>query len=360
MSNKNTNSQRKRKKAKKNPKVTLIACLVAICVVVVMIFAIDGAITGMYQEGEEVPVDLRTPEEIQDDVVNLLVCGIDMEEGRDTYKTDVIIYVTMDLKGGTIKALQIPRDTFVGEPSKTGKINGVYADGDNSNNIINLIETLNERFGLTVDHYATLDMEAFIDMVNWIDGGLDMYVPRKITIVDKETGKEETIIGEPGWYKVSGELAEAIVRNRNYAGGDTTRLEVQGYFYASVIKYFKDLGVSDMLKNLPRFTPYITTDMHWSRIAGLATEALNIEYENMALIKPAIHGYDVKTSKNGVQNLLVIPQEEWLEIINKHFRPYQDPVESLNIDEIDGEIVTDWGATSITVTNIGDLLANAG
>ena len=84
------------------------------------------------------------------------------------------------------------------------------------------------------------------------------------------------------------------------------------------------------------------------------SEALNIEYSNMALIKPGIHGYDVKTSRNGVQNLLVIPQEEWLEIINKHFRPYQDPVESLNIDEIDGEIVTDWGATSITVTNIGE------
>ena len=168
MSNKNTYSSKKRKK-KKNPKATLIACLVAICVVAVMIFAVDGAIGNMYQEGEEVPVDLRTPEDIQDDVVNILVCGVDMEEGRDTYKTDVIMYVTMDIKAGTVKALQIPRDTFVGEPSKTGKITGVYADGDNKNGIMNLIETLNERFGLTVDHYATLDMEAFVDVVNWID-----------------------------------------------------------------------------------------------------------------------------------------------------------------------------------------------
>ena len=80
----------------------------------------------------------------------------------------------------------------------------------------------------------------------------------------------------------------------------------------------------------------------------------------MAIIKPGIHGYDIDTSRNGVQNLLVIPEEEWIEIINKHFRPYQEPVEALNIDEIDGEIVRDWGATNITVTNIGDLLANAG
>ena len=358
MSDKKTYSSRKRKK-KNNPKKTLIACLVAICVVLVMIFAVDGAITGMYQEGESVPEDLRTPEDIQDDVVNILVCGVDMEEGRDTYKTDVIMYVTMDIKAGTVKALQIPRDTFVGEPSKTGKINGVYAAGDNKNGIMNLIETLNQRFGLTVDHYATLDMEAFVDVVNWIEGGLQMYVPYEIVIKDGN-GNKETIIDKAGWYYVDGQLAEAIVRNRNYAGGDIQRMEVQSYFYASVIKYFKEIGVSDSLKLLPRFTPYITTDMHWSRIAGLATEALNMEYSNMAIIKPGIHGYDVKTSRNGVQNLLEIPQDEWLEIINKHFRPYQDPVEALYIDELPGEIVKDWGATGITVTNLGDLLANAG
>ena len=358
MSNKNTYSSKKRKK-KKNPKATLIACLVAICVVAVMIFAVDGAIGNMYQEGEEVPVDLRTPEEIQDDVVNILVCGVDMEEGRDTYQTDVIMYVTMDIKAGTVKALQIPRDTFVGTPSRTGKINGVYSGGDNKNGIMNLIETLNQRFGLTVDHYATLDMEAFVDVVNWIEGGLQMYVPYEIVIKDGN-GNKESIIKEAGWYYVDGQLAEAIVRNRNYAGGDIQRMEVQSYFYASVIKYFKEIGVSDSLKLLPRFTPYITTDMHWSRIAGLATEALNMEYSNMAIIKPGIHGYDVKTSKNGVQNLLEIPQDEWLEIINKHFRPYQGPVEALNIDELPGEIVNDYGATGVKVTNLGDLLASAG
>ena len=186
-----------------------------------------------------------------------------------------------------------------------------------------------------------------------------MYVPYEIVIKDGN-GNKETIIKEAGWYYVDGQLAEAIVRNRNYAGGDIQRMEVQSYFYASVIKYFKEIGVSDSLKLLPRFTPYITTDMHWSRIAGLATEALNMEYSNMAIIKPGIHGYDVKTSKNGVQNLLEIPQDEWLEIINKHFRPYQDPVEALNIDELPGEIVNDYGATGVKVTNLGDLLASAG
>ncbi|MBP1551493.1 MAG: LCP family protein [Oscillospiraceae bacterium] len=355
MSNKNTYSSKKRRK-KKNPKRTLIACLVAICIVAVMIFAVDGAIGNMYNEGEEIPENMQTAEEIKDDVVNILVCGVDMEEGRDTYKTDVIMYVTMDIKAGTVKALQIPRDTFVGEPSKTGKINSVYSDGSHDNGIMNLVETLNQRFGLAVDHYATLDMEAFVEVVDWIEGGLEMYVPYPITIKDGN-GNQETIIKEAGWHYVNGETAEAIVRNRNYAGGDIQRMEVQSYFYASVIKYFKEIGVSDSLKLLPRFTPYITTDMHWSRIAGLATEALNMDYSNMAIIKPGIHGYDIRTKRNGVQNLLEIPQDEWLEIINKHFRPYQEPVEALHIDEIEGEVVNDYGATGITVTNLGDLLA---
>lgn len=355
-----SDSNRKKSKQKKNPKVVLIACAVAICIVVCAIVAVNNTINGMYQSGESVPEDLQTNEEVKDDVVNILVCGLDMEQGRDTYMTDVIVYITMDIKAGTVKALQIPRDTFVGEPSTTGKINAVYKDGDNANGIMNLIQTLHDRFGLSVDHYATLDMEAFVEMVNWIDDGLDMYVPREITIEDKKTGTEETIIPEAGWYKVSGELAEAIVRNRNYGGTDTARLEVQSYFYASVIKYFKSLGVSDMLKILPRFTPYITTDMHWSRIAALATEAINMDFNDMVIIRPGTHGYNIDTPRNGVQNLLEIPQQEWLDIINKHFRPYQDPVEALNIDPIEGAVVTDWGAVGISVTNIGDLLANAG
>ncbi len=346
---------RKRKKKKSNPKKVLLGCLIAIFAVGIIIFAVDNMIGNMFNKGEKIPEDIRTAEEVKDDVVNILVCGLDQEEGRSTYMSDVIVYITMDVKEKTIKALQIPRDTFVGSPSKSGKINGVYSGGKEKDGIMNVIKTLNERFGLSVDHYVTLDMEAFISVVDGIEGGLQMYVPYPVINKDKKTGKEETIIKEAGWYYVNGQTAEAIVRNRNYGGSDLQRLEVQSYFYASVIKYFKDIGLSDTIKLMPRFTPYLTTDMHWSRMASLAATAMNISYENMVIIKPGVRGVIA-----GGINVLEIPEDEWLEIINKHFRPYQKPVEKLNIDPLKDNITQDYGETPISVTNIGELLGKAG
>lgn len=349
----NQHSRKKRRKKKSNPKKVLLGCLIAIFAISIIIFAVDNMIGNMFGAGEKIPENIKTAEEVKDDVVNILVCGLDYEEGRSGYMADVIVYVTMDVKGKTIKALQIPRDTYVGEPSVTGKINGVYQAGKEKDSIMNVIETINERFGLSVDHYVTLDMEAFIKIVDGIDKGLPMYVPYPVKTKD-ENGREHTVIAEPGTYNIGGETAEAIVRNRNYDGSDMQRLEVQGYFYAAVIKYFKELGISDTLKILPRYTPYITTDMHWSRMASIAATAMNINYEDMALIKPGVRGLIV-----GKQNILEIPQDEWLQIINDNFRPHQTPVEKLNIDPIKGEITKDYGQTPISVTNIGELLADA-
>ena len=77
-------------------------------------------------------------------MVNVLVCGIDYEEGRaysgdgsNDGMTDMIMYVNFDVANHKINMLQIPRDTYPGEEYKhgnTGKINAValYNDGISS------------------------------------------------------------------------------------------------------------------------------------------------------------------------------------------------------------------------------------
>ena len=344
----------KRKKKKKNPKRTLIACLATIAVIGAMIFAVDKAITGMYNVGEEIPEDLQTDNSIDQDVVNILVCGIDWDDGRTAKMTDVIVYVTLDVKAGKVSMLQIPRDTYVGEPSNTGKINAVYKDGSEKNQIMNLIKTLNERFGLTVDHYLTLDMESFTILIDHLENGLSMYVPCPIVLLDKETGKTQTLYEEAGWYQVDGATAEVILRNRNYPEGDVQRLAVQSAFYASVMKHFKEVGVVVCAQLVPTFAKFVTTDMHWTRMVALVTEVLNIDFNNMQIIKPSVHGYVADG-----QAIVVVEEEEWLSILNENFRPYQTPVEDIVIDEI-GEITQDYGATQTTVQTIGGILANAG
>ena len=64
--------------------------------------------------------EIQTLEEYKGDVVNILVCGIDYEDGRgyssdgtNDGMTDMILYCQFDIKGGALRMLQIPRNSLV-------------------------------------------------------------------------------------------------------------------------------------------------------------------------------------------------------------------------------------------------------
>ena len=372
MSNKHTyvtkSEQRRAAKKKKKAKTLRTFIIAAVCVLAV-VFGANALINGMYQHGGKVDSDIRTADELKGDVMNILVCGIDWNEGRTSANTDVMMYVTLDIKSKKVSAFQIPRDTYIGEDvntGNTGKINAVYGKNGSDNPIMDVAKTLNSKLNLSIDHYVTLDMDAFINVVNGIDGGLDMYVPCPITLKDKTTGREETIIPEAGWYKVDGALAEQIVRNRNYPNADVYRLEVQRYFYAAVIKYFtENTSVSDFIKIMSRFTQYLTTDMDWKEIASIAQFGFSVDYNDMVLIKPELHGYDViKTGKKSATNVIVPVEDNWAELLNTYCRPYQNEsdgsVLQLPTQPPAGQVVRDYGITESSITTIGELLNNAG
>ena len=362
-----TESEKKRqKKAAKRNRLFVNLGITALIVAVVA-FGVNKFISSRYQTGEQITEDIRTAEDLQDKVINVLVCGIDYEAGRDLGMTDVIMYVTLDVEGNKVSAMQIPRDVYIGDDVNTGgtkKINGVYAHGDEENQIMNLVKAINSKMGLSIDHYVTLDMDALVEMVNWIDWGFEMYVPCQIVLKDAN-GNQEVFIDEPGWYTLSGAEVEVIVRNRNYPNSDTQRSEVQRYFYASLIKNFtENLSVSDFIKIMNRFTQYLTTDMHWTKIASMAKFGFSVDFNDMTLIKPATHGYNViyegKTRELNIQHFV---KEDLANTLNEYFRPYQDPIpaDQLAIPGAPpkGEVTRDWGVVAASKTTIGELLGKA-
>ncbi len=358
--------RRRRKAVKRNRFLAKLG--IAALIVAVIAFGVNKYIAGMYNTGTQIDEDIKTAEDLQDKVINVLVAGIDYEAGRDLGMTDVIMYVTLDVEGNKVSALQIPRDVYIGDDVKTGgtgKINGVYAHGDEENQIMNLIKAINDKMGLAVDHYVTLDMDALVEMVNWIDWGFEMYVPCPIILKDSVTGQETVKIAEPGWYTLGGADVEQIVRNRNYPGSDTQRSEVQRYFYASLIKNFtENLSVSDFIKIMNRFTQYLTTDMHWTKIASMAKFGFSVDFNDMTLIKPATHGYNViYTGKTRELNIQHFVKDELAETLNEYFRPYQDPVsaDQLKIPGAPpaGEVTRDFGVVAASKTTIGEMLNKA-
>ena len=116
---------RRRKKKRSVLKTVLISLCCFFGVLAVGLFGLyQWVVHSISPEGGNPTISeiINTPTEFKGDVVNVLVCGIDYEEGR-TYTgdgsndgmTDMIMYVTFDVANHKINMLQIPRDTYPGE-----------------------------------------------------------------------------------------------------------------------------------------------------------------------------------------------------------------------------------------------------
>lgn len=276
-------------------------------------------------EGEET-IDIEAS---GDRNYNILVLGMDYDDGatdRDYAEgmanTDVIMYVQINRDTGAINIFQIPRDSFYGfdmgegKAPIYGKINEVYAHGPNSENKINNIANIiYEMFGLRVDDYATIDMKAFKTMLNNM-GGIEMYVPWDIITVDKETGKEDTVCAQ-GTHKVSGDTAELILRNRNYAQADYKRLETQQYFYAALVKsLLNDYTLADYYSTCKVIAHYINTSLDLGDLWGLYATIMKVDPENIYIVRAPGGSANIEQ----YNQVYYIDRDSCARILNEHFR----------------------------------------
>ena len=118
---------RRRKKKKKTPLWLPFAIVMGVIAVIsgVVVYGVSlvNKVEDSIRPAESAPSivqEIQTAEEYKGDVVNILVCGIDFEEGRsysDTSSndgmTDMILYCQFDIKGGALRMLQIPRNSLV-------------------------------------------------------------------------------------------------------------------------------------------------------------------------------------------------------------------------------------------------------
>ena len=119
---------RRRKKKKKTPLWLPLAVVMAVIAVVsgVVVYGVGlvNKVEDSIRPAESTPTieeEVKTAEEYKGDVVNILVCGIDYEEGRNYSNdptsndgmTDMILYVQFDIKNGALRMLQIPRNSLV-------------------------------------------------------------------------------------------------------------------------------------------------------------------------------------------------------------------------------------------------------
>ena len=370
--NRQVEPPRRRKKKKKTPLWLPFAVVMAVIAVVsgVVVYGVSmlNKVEDSLRPDDSTPTiqeEVKTAEEYKGDVVNILVCGIDYEEGRNYSDassndgmTDMILYCQFDIKNGALHMLQIPRNSLVATQNRkitlsNGKtyaasnyqINSVALS--NGGSIAALADVIYDQYRLPVDYYVSVDMQALVEMVDNF-GGIEVYIPH-----DMSYGGSKLI---KGYRNLDGASAEFFVRCRHgdgYANSDIDRLNMQRYFYAGLFKRARSMGVTDILNQLPLvFKNYIKTDMDISTIAKLVVSFLKIDSSNIILAQtPVFMGVPNvgKTDSFNGYSCVVPDAGSIAALLNQYFCTYTGP-----IDVSEMHLVTDqWPhGTASTDANV--------
>ena len=336
------------KKSKKKKNGCLVPFLVMVAVLAVIVLAAWQIVMHAIRPDSDTPslkdliTNIGTPDEYSGDVINILVCGIDSDEGEtrsygdgsNDGMTDMIMYVNFDVKNKKASLLQIPRNTFVGgtvtTPNGTykasnGQINSIMLSNDEG--MTALCDVISNTLQLPIDHYITINMAAMKEVVD-LFGGVEVYVPQDISYGGSEL--------KQGYQTLDGNAAEFFVRNRHGAGferADLDRLNMQRYFYSGLLGKIRTMTLKDAVKLTPAFMNYVTTDLDTVTIAKLAVSLLKTDSANIMLCQMPVYNcgerYVVGNDKHSV---VVGATAETATLLNQYFREYtgEVPAESLN------------------------------
>lgn len=276
------------------------------------------------EEGGKPPQEEATPSEIEvepleEDVVNILLCGVDDAAGL----TDVIIVASFDVKNSTINVLQIPRDTYIGEEYRTGKINQIYfAHRQEDEPIRGLINVIGEKMSLPIDHYVLVTLQGFREIVDAM-GGITVDIPQRIEFLPDK-------IIEPGIQHLNGEQAEWFVRYRaGYKEGDIGRINAQQLMIDALIQAVHDEGRMKMLQLASQNYSKVTTDLSLVRALSLASAAFQVEKENVNVF--TLEGYGKMYNGFAVYEA---DSQKLTDLLNLYFRPYGGKVNRIAMPKV--------------------------
>ena len=369
---------RRRKKKKKMPLWLPFAVVMAIIAVISGVVVYGVSLVNKVEDNlkpEEnatsLVEEIQTLEEYKGDVVNILVCGIDYEEGRayssdgsNDGMTDMILYCQFDIKGGALRMLQIPRNSLVATQNRkitlsNGKtyaatnyqINSVALS--NGGDIAALAEVIYDQYKLPIDYYVTIDMQALVEMVDNF-GGIEVYIPHDMSFAGS--------VLKQGYRNLDGASAEFFVRCRHgegYANSDIDRLNMQRYFYAGLFKRVRSMGVTDVIAQLPLiFNNYIHTDMDLTTIAKMLVSFTRIDSGNIMLAQtPVFMGVPNvgKTSSFDGYSCVVPDAGSIAELLNTYFRNYTGPVSAEEMNLVTNNWPHGTASTSANVQFVGQL-----
>ncbi|MGB2963305.1 MAG: LCP family protein [Anaerolineales bacterium] len=217
---------------------------------------------------------------------NILVTGID-STGYLFGLADSIRVVRMDYQAKKVTVLALPRDLWVEISGAAdygvteGKLNQAYFYGTEGMGFYSgsgygsglLAHTLQANYGLQIDHYLSVNLWAFRNIVNALDG-IDVYFPEDVYIRFNDAPK---LYLKAGSHHLRGKQAEQVVRTRIDIG-DFGRIRNQTLVLkALAVKILTPNGIALLPDLANRLSGYVLTDFSPADISKMICLAAMID-----------------------------------------------------------------------------------
>jgi len=204
----------------------------------------------------------QTPTEIAlqkpEGQVNILLLGSDARPDSGGFRTDTIIWVSLNPKDGFVSAISFPRDLFVENPGMgSNRINVTFPKGG----FDLLADTLEFNYGIRPDHYILIDFYGFKSLINNL-GGITVQTAQNLTDSCVKTINPSGVCSVgPGPVQMNGEVALWYARSR-YSTNDIDRArraqEVIEAIFRRLVSLDAILQAQDLYNN---YTSYVQTDI---------------------------------------------------------------------------------------------------
>lgn len=278
-------TKRKAKGAVRAVVITIIAVLALGCTVA---FAYLSNISSKLNQGIDSALRGQLTETASGDPFYMLLIGIDKswdraesaEYGADdaAYRTDSILLARVDPSNKQVTLVSIHRDTLVDFGSDGGKqkINAAYSigaakkdKGEDTSGAAYTVETISKFAGVPITHYAEIDFDQFVSVVDTI-GGIDVNVP--VDVIDpKYTGANI----KAGQQTINGEQALQLCRARHaydkYGDGDVYRAANQRMVIGAILKKVLASDPATITNTVNTLAGSVSTDLSIQDILSLAT-----------------------------------------------------------------------------------------
>jgi LCP family protein required for cell wall assembly len=168
--------------------------------------------------------------------------------------------------------------------------------------------------GFNVDFWVTINMRAFINLVDAI-GGVEFDVPVGMNWSDPERNMHFSL--SRGQQRVNGNNALGLMRFRNYAEGDLRRINVQqDFLLAAAQQLLAGVNAGNITTFAETFLTHVTTNLQLNHLAWLGREFLNMDADDINFTTMPTVGARVR---GGSYQALLL--DEWMEIVNNQLSP---------------------------------------